>query len=139
MRGYGAVFHVGKNDILLRLVEAVNFVYEEDGRLTLHAAAITGFSDNAPQVGNSGGYGADLLEGGLGGAGHESGEGGLAGTGRPPEDERGEASRGDGAEEDPVWADHVLLTDVFIEGAGTHAICQWGSARSVDAALALEQ
>ena len=63
--GNGSVLDVGENDVLLGLVEAVDFVHEQDGGLAVHPAPVAGLGDDAAQVGNPGGDGADRLEGGL--------------------------------------------------------------------------
>ena len=130
---------MGEDDVLLSLVEAVDFVYEQDGGLAVHPSAVAGLGDDTSQVGHAGGDGADRLEGGLGNGGHEAGEGGLARAGRPPEDEGGQTTGGDGAEQDAVTSDDLLLADELIEGAGAHPFGQRCVALGVYASLAVEK
>ena len=84
MKGDRAVLDVGQDDVLLGLVEAVDFVHEEDGGLAVHPAPVAGLGDDTPQVGDAGGDGADRLEGSLGDCGDEAGESGLTRARRPP-------------------------------------------------------
>ena len=133
------VFDVGEDDVLLSLVEAVDFVYEQDGGLAVHPSAVAGFRDDTSQVSHAGGDGADRLEGGLSGGGDQTGEGGLARAGRPPEDEGGQTTGGDGAEQDAVTPDDLLLTDELVEGAGAHPFGQRCVALGVHASLAVEK
>jgi hypothetical protein len=46
---------MGQDSVLLRLVEAMDFVDEEDGPLPVHAETVRGLADDSPQFGNSGG------------------------------------------------------------------------------------
>ena len=62
---YCAVLDVGQDDVLLRLVEAVYFVHEQDGCLPVHPAPVAGLGDDAAQVGHARRYRADRLEGRL--------------------------------------------------------------------------
>ena len=138
-QGDGAILNVGEDDVLLGLVEAVDFIHEEDGGLAVHPAAVSGLGDDTPQVGDTGGDGADRLEGSLGDCGDEAGEGGLARARRPPEDERGQTPGSDGAEEHTVLTDDLLLTDELIEGTGAHPFGQRRVALRVHASLAVEK
>jgi hypothetical protein len=79
-----------------------------------------GFGDDAAEVGDAGGDGADGDEVGPGLGGDDAGEGGFAGAGRAPEDKGGELAGFDEAAEELVGADEVGLAEVFVEGAGTH-------------------
>ena len=137
--GDGAVLDVGEDDVLLRLVEAVDFVHEQDGGLRVHALAVAGLGHDAAEVGDAGGDCADRLEGGLGSCGDEAGEGGLAGAGRSPEDERGQTPGGDGAEQDAVLPDDLLLADELVEGAGAHSFGQRRVSLGVNATLTVEK
>ena len=83
--------------------------------------ASLGFGDDAAEVGDAGGDGADGDEVGLGLGGDDAGEGGFAAAGRAPEDEGGELAGFDEASEEFAGADEVVLADVFVEVAGAHA------------------
>jgi hypothetical protein len=84
-------------------------------------AAGAGLGDDASEVGDAGGDGAEGDEVGLGLGGDDAGEGGLAAAGRAPEDDRGELAGVDEAPEELATADEVLLADVLVEGARPHA------------------
>ena len=85
--GNGSVLYIGKGGILLRFIEAMDLVDEEDSPLPVHAAAFPGFIDDAPQVGDPGCHCADGAEVRPGNAGDYIGEGGLAASRRTPEDQ----------------------------------------------------
>ena len=132
-----AVLDIRQDDVLLRLVEAVDLVDEEDRALPLLAEPLACFSDDAAEVSDAGRDGGDGLEVGLRERGDDAGEGGLAGAGRAPEDHRGELVGVDGAAQDAPLADEVLLADELVEGARPHARGERGvSAARVRAASA---
>ena len=116
--------YVGQYDVLLRLVKAVNLVYEQYGALAGHAETVPGFLDDAAQVGDAGGDGGSLLEMGLGNGGDDQGKGGLTGTGRPPENHGGYPVGFYATSEYFVRADNVFLTHKLIEIARSHARSQ---------------
>ena len=113
-----AVLDVGQDDILLRLVEAVHLVHEEDGAALLHPPALAGVGDGLAQVGDAGGDGGEGGESGAGGGGDEQGERGLARAGRPPQHHRGYGVGADGALQHAAGAEDVLLADELVERAG---------------------
>ena len=73
-----AILHIGQDNVLLGLVEAMDLIYEQDGPLAMHAKAIVGLANDLPQVRHSSGNGAYLDEVGMGDSGDELGQGGLA-------------------------------------------------------------
>ncbi len=85
-----SVLYVVEEDVLLAAVEAVEFIDEEDGFLSIVRKAASGLGENSPYVLHSDDGRVDLLEGGLGCGGYYSGEGGLAAAGRSIEDGTGE-------------------------------------------------
>ena len=121
-----AVLDVGEDDVLLGLVKAVDLIDEEDGALAVHGAPLPGGLGDATEVGHAGGDGGDGLEVGAGEAGDEVRKGGLAGARRPPEQQRGNLVRLDGAAEDPPRPDDVALPYELVEGARAHASGQGG-------------
>ncbi len=82
-----ARFHMWQEPVLLRLVEAVNFVNEQQCPAPTLAAHL-GRIEHLAQVGNAGKNCADLLERERGRIGKKAGDGGLADAGRAPEDQR---------------------------------------------------
>ena len=80
------VFYVRKNHVLLRLIEAMNFVHEQDSALLLHSQTLAGLRRHPAKLGHSRRDGAHALEVAPGDIGNEVGERGLARAGRSPQD-----------------------------------------------------
>ena len=112
---------MGQNDVLLRLVEAMNLIYEQDGALPTQGEPLPGGLHGPPQVSDTGGHGGDGIEMRLGVGRDEVGKGGLAGAGRPPQQHRGHLVRFNGAAQDAVGAGQVPLPNEIVECAGPHA------------------
>ena len=103
---------------MLRLVEAMDLVDEQDGRARA-ALAFAGFFDGGPDIFHAGEDGGDRDEFGVLMCGDQAREGGLAGAGRTPEDERRElALAANGRSQQRFLADHCRLADEFVEAAG---------------------
>ncbi len=84
----GAALDVGKEGVLLGLVEAMDLVDEEDGA----RAEVRGFfrvDHDLLDLLDAGEDGGELDEGGVRGLGDDLGEGGFADAGRAPEDHGG--------------------------------------------------
>ena len=118
-----AFLHVRQEGILLRFVEAVNFVDEDDGARAVLAGAV-GIAHDLLDFLDAGEHGGKLDEVGLGDAGNDLGEGGLAGARRAPEDHRSGVVALDLHAQRLAWPDQVLLSNEFIERARAHAIGQ---------------
>ncbi len=119
----GAALDVGKEGVLLRLVEAMDLVDEEDGA----RAVVRGFfrvDHDLLDLLDAGEDGGELDEGGVRGLGDDLGEGGFADAGRSPEDHGGGVVRFDLHAQRLAGPDEVLLADVFVERAGPHALGQ---------------
>ena len=78
---------------MLRLIEAMDLVDEQDCALRLLAEPFACLRDDPSQVGHARGDGGYRLEVRLRERGDDAGERRLARTGRPPEDHRGELVR----------------------------------------------
>ena len=131
----GAVLHVWQEGVLLRLVEAMDLVDEEDRA----AAALPdhpGLLDHAPDVLHAGADGGERPELEAGAAGDDPGEGRLAAAGRPPEDHRGNAVLLDHPAEGLAGAEEVLLSEELLEGARAHPV---GERRRLARAAAVRQ
>ena len=83
-----ALFDVGQEHVLLRLVEAVNLVDEEDGAPAPHLEPVPRAGDGVANLGDAAGRGVQRVEGRAGVLGDDAGERGLAGAGRAVEDDR---------------------------------------------------
>ena len=86
----GAVFHPRQQRVLLRLVEAVDFVHEQDGALPELAAPLLRHGDGLPDVVDAGQHRVDGDEVGAGGVGDDTRQGRFAGARRAVEDHRTE-------------------------------------------------
>ena len=116
-----AFLDVRQKGILLRFVEAVDFVDEDDGARAVLAGAL-GIAHDLLDFLDAGEHGGELDEVGLGDAGNDLGERGFAGAGRAPEDHRGGIVALDLHAQRFAGADQVLLADEFIERARAHAV-----------------
>ncbi len=83
----GAVFHMRQEGILLRAVEAVDLVDEQQRAASLLAPRL-GRVEHLAQIGDAGMDGRELLEMEIGDFGQQSRHGGLTGARRSPEDHR---------------------------------------------------
>ena len=112
---------------MLRLVEAVDFVDEDDGAGAVLAGALgvghdlLDFLDAAHDSG-------ELDEVGVGHAGDDLGQRGLADAGWPPEDKRAGVVALDLDAQGLAGAKDVLLSDELVERAGAHALGERASA-----------
>ena len=114
--GDRAVLHVRQETVLLRLVEAVDLVDEEERAAAVRAAQAGGL-ERAPEVRHAGEDRADRHEGEVGQAREQARDRRLAGAGRTPEDQAGErAAREHGAER--AVPQQVILADDVLEPAG---------------------
>ncbi len=118
------ILHVGKEAVLLRLVETVDLVHEQKRSPlpVLHAQFRR--LEHLPQVGDAGEDRADLDEGELCLLRQKAGDGGLAHAGRPPEDERAERACGQHRPHRAVGAQDVTLPDHIGQTRGAQPVCQ---------------
>ena len=123
-----ALLDVREKGILLRFVEAVNLVDENDGAGAVLAGAV-GIAHDLLNFLDAGEHGGEFDEVGLGDTGDDLGERGLAGAGRAPEDHRGRIIALDLHPQRFAGADQVLLPDELVERARTHAVGQRAAAR----------
>ena len=125
----GASLDVRQQNILLGLVEAVDFVDEEDGAASAGALAGDGGGEDAAEIGDGGLDPVESLEVADGALGDHFGEGGLSGTGRAEEDEGGEAVGFDEATERFAGGEEVALADILFQRAGPEPRGQRGVRR----------
>ncbi len=116
-----AVLHIGQEGILLRAVEAVDLVDEQEGTLAVFAACARRI-EHLAQISHPGLDGGELLEMKVGKFGKEPRHSGLAGAGRSPEDHRAEPAGLDHAGEDAVLSEKMVLAHHLLERRGTQAI-----------------
>ncbi len=111
-----AVFHMGQEGILLRAVEAMDLVDEQQRappRLALGLGRIEDFA----QIRDARLDRRKLLEMKVGHLGQKACDGGLAGPRRPPEDHRGQTACPHHAAEKPITQE-MILADDFVQGLG---------------------
>ena len=118
-----AFFHVGQKGILLRFVEAVNLVDEDDGARAVLAGAF-GVGHDLLDFLDPGEHGGELDELRLGHAGDDLRQRGLAGARRSPEDERTGVVALDLRAQGLAGTDQLFLPGKFFERARTHAVRQ---------------
>jgi hypothetical protein len=106
----GAVLHHRQEGILLRTIEAVDLVDEEQ-RLAAGGAPQPCRLEHLFQVGDAGEDRRNLLEGQPGLAGEQPRHGRLAGARRPPEHHRAERAGADHPRQRPFRPGQVLLPD----------------------------
>ena len=115
-----ALLDIGKEGVLLGLVEAMDFVDEEDGA----PAELThpfGAGHDLLDFANAARDGAEIDELGLREVGDDIRKGCLADAGRPPEDHRGNLVLLDHRAKQTALADELLLTNKLVERFGAHA------------------
>ncbi len=109
---------VGQQEVLLRLVEAVQLVDEEDGGLRRAAA---GVGEDFAQLRDVGHHGVDADEAAFRLAGDDLGEAGFAAAGRAVEHEAAEAVAGDEARQEVAGLEDVGLARDLRQAARPHA------------------
>ncbi len=117
----GAALDIGKERILLRLVEAVNLI-DEENRARMHLGGARGVHHYLLDLFNAAGNRRELDEGRLRGFGNDLGERGLAHARRTPEDHGSRVVALDLHTQRLAGADQVLLTDQFVQAARPHAL-----------------
>ena len=110
-----ALFDVRQQRVLLRAVEAVHLVEEQDRAPAVLAHAGPGPLGDLADVLHARGDRRQGLERLLGGARHQTGDGGLAGAGRTPQHHRREAIGLDEHPQRTARPEQLLLADDFVE------------------------
>ncbi len=113
------ILDVAEQHILLRAVEAVDFVEEEDRPLGV-LQAIAGAGEDVADFLDADRRCVDGLEGGLGALGDDLSQGRFAGAGRAVEDRAGQPIGVQQAAEELAGAEEVLLTDEFVQRSRPH-------------------
>ena len=113
-KGDGAVLNMRKQGVLLGLVESVDLVDEQDGRLSGEGEPVARLSHQRPDLGDAahdGGYGHEACPGCVR---QDPREARLAASRRTPEEEGPEVAALQGAAERPALADQALVTDDLV-------------------------
>ena len=112
--------HVRQQDVLLRLVKAVNFVNEQDGRLPRVFQAVACRRQHPAHVGHIGFHAAEPFKFAAGLPGDDLGQGSFARAGRPVENERLNAIRLNGPAQQLSGRQDMRLAREFIQVARPH-------------------
>ena len=118
--GDGPVLDVWQQGILLRLVESMDLVEEEDRPGPVQRQPLLRLRDRGPDLHHAGHHRREGDELGADGVGEQTREARLAGAGRSPQQHRGEVPARDAASERPTLADEVTLPDEFVEVPRAH-------------------
>jgi len=118
-----AVLHHGQETVLLRAVEAVDFVDEQQRGLA-GGAPQPRILERAFEVGDAGEYGRHLMEMQPCGVGEQARDAGFADAGRAPQDQAGQLAARDHARQQAVGPDQVVLADNIAERGRAQAVGQ---------------
>ena len=111
--------------ILLRTVEAVNLVHEQQ-RALAGLRSLVGSREGFLEIGHAAEHGADAFEAHAHAVGQQPCDGGLARTRRAPQDHARQAPGGDHPADRALGTGQVILSDHFAERGGPQAIGQRG-------------
>ena len=109
-----ALFDEGQEGILLRFVEAVNFIDEQNGFFAEPPALFRLFH-HLLDFFDSAGDGGEVDEIGFGAAGDDPRERGFADARRPPENHGADVVAFDEAAQNPAFSQQVFLPAVFVQ------------------------
>src|SRR5436190_18894781 len=112
--------NVGQEDVLLRLIEMMDLVNEEDGLLSGCVAAIRRASNYATHFGHVTFHAADSNEFGVRHFCDDAGQRGLSAPWRAGEDHRRQTIGFNGASQKFAGAKDVFLADKFLQRARSH-------------------
>ncbi len=115
-----AVLDVRQQGILLRLVEAVDLVEEQDRALAVEREPLLRLGDRGPDVGDTGHHRAHRRELGADLRREQPGQAGLARARRSPQQQRREVAAGDAPPQRSALADEVFLPDELLEVPRAH-------------------
>ena len=130
----GAALDVGQEGVLLRSVEAVDLVHEQNRSPSRGAPVLLGRAHDILDLLDAGKDGAELDELGPRQAGDETRQSGLPGSRRAPQDHRTDLVALDRRAQRPSRADQLVLSDELVESFGAHSIGEgrrFGRARRV--------
>jgi len=119
-QGDVAVLDVREHDVLLRLVEAVDLIDEEDGALVRKAAELPRLLDDLSQLAHPGRHRRDRHEPGVRALCTDRGEGRLPRAGWAPQDHRRQLAGVHRFAKHAALSHQVLLPDEFVEVAWPH-------------------
>ena len=137
-----AALHIRQKNVLLRLVEVMNFVNEQNSSLTRRSKAIRGPCHHTSHLGDVAFHSAQPLEFGAGHVRDDLCERCFAGAGRAGEDDGRQPIGFNRAPQEFSRREDVLLPDEFLQGSRPHAGSQGrrgGGGRPFGLLVALKQ
>ncbi len=118
---YRAVLDIGQEAVLLRSVEAMHLVDEQQGLLA-GLGHLPGLGEDFLEIGNAREDRRDRHEPQPDGVGEQPRDAGLARARRPPQDHRGETTRRDHPADRALGAGQMLLADDLVERPRPEAV-----------------
>ena len=115
-----AVLDMGQQRVLLRLVEPMDLVEEQDGPRTVQGQPFLGLGDRRADIGDAGHDRGHRRELGPDLPREQPGEARLPGAGWSPQQQRREMAPGDAPAQRSALADEVLLSDELVERPRPH-------------------
>lgn len=119
-----AAFHIRQKNVLLRFVEPMNFVDEQNRGLAGIFQTIPRRSQNAPHVRHIRFHAAEPFEFIFRLVGNDLRERSFAGAGRPIKNQRLNPIRFDSAPEKLAGSENVVLPAIFVQRLWAHPRCE---------------
>ena len=124
-QGHGACFHRAEQAVLLRFGKPVNLVDEQKGPSGKHAVSF-GRVEHSPHVLDSTVDGAERVKGTVRLCGNQPRQRGFPDPWRPPQNHAWQRACLHGPSQHSAVSYKVLLSYVFVERLGPHALCEGG-------------
>ena len=124
-QAHGAALDIRQQDVLLRFVEAMDFVDEQNGAGAVAREPHRGGGHDLANLGHRALHPAEAFEAGLAGAGDDFREAGLPRAGRAVEHNGGKPVGFDRAAEKLAGTENMFLSDIFLQGPRPHPLGQW--------------
>ena len=122
-QNHRAVFHIGQEAVLLRPVEAVNLIDEQQRPLPA-APPLPRLLEGFAQIRDAGEHRRQRDEVEAGPGRHDPGQRGLAAAGRPPQNKTGQPPGIDHPPQRRIGPEQMILPDDFVERRGPHPVRQ---------------
>src|SRR5574337_178390 len=120
---------MGKESVLLCLVEPVDFIHEQNGPLPAGRSALLGTLEDRAQLGHAAGHSREWNKLPLRMPGNEMGERRLPRAGRSPEDHGRELIGLDGPSQRSILRRDIVLPYKICKLSRTHPLGEWSRDR----------
>ena len=118
-----ALFHIGKEGVLLGFVKAMDLIHEYHRAHTAEPAFLSLLHDLL-YLSDAAGHRAEIHEFGFGAAGNDSRQRRLPHSRRPPEDHGGDHIPLQHLAQDLPFSQQMLLPDILLQILRAHPVCQ---------------